>query len=95
MAILEHLIRFSDVVTVSLNCDEVNSDQAAFETAGKTAAELVRLAKNAGVGVEIVTVDPRADERLQYIRQRQWQSGRYQAAFYRGFWPRFYPFPQA
>ena len=73
MAILEHLIRFSDVVTVSLNCDEVNSDQAAFETAGKTAAELVRLAKNAGVGVEIVTVDPRADERLQYIRQRLFQ----------------------
>ena len=73
MAILEHLIRYSDVVTVSLNCDRVNSDQAAFETAGRTAAELVRCAKKAGVEVQILNVESQAQEGLQYIRQHLFQ----------------------
>ena len=73
MAILEHLIRFSGVVTVSLNCDEVSSSQAAFETAGKTAAELVRCAKQAGVAVEILTIPSKADSELQFVRSRLFQ----------------------
>ena len=53
MAILEHLIRVSPQVTVSLNCDRVDSKKMAFEKAGDTAAQLVRCAKRAGVEVRI------------------------------------------
>lgn len=73
MAILEHLIHSSDEVTVSLNCDEVNSSQAAFETAGRTAAELIRLAKRSGVRFRIETVPARENEHLAYIRSRLFQ----------------------
>jgi len=73
MAILEHLIRFSGCVTVSLNCDQVNSDHSAFETAGKTAAELVRLAKQAEVAYEIEIIKPELNEKLDYVNQHLFQ----------------------
>ena len=73
MAILEHLVRFSENVTVSLNCDAINSQQAAFEAAGKTAAELVRLAKQAQVPVRIEIVKPELDEKLDYVNQHLFQ----------------------
>ncbi len=56
MAILEHLIKVSPCVTVSLNCDRPDSHLLSFEKAGSTAAELLRCAGRAGVPVEIETV---------------------------------------
>ena len=73
MAILEHLIQYSDVVTVSLNCDKPHSGQAAFETAGNTASELLRLAKKANVPVEIIPVESKAGEEMQYLRAHLFQ----------------------
>ena len=53
LAILEHLIRESPQVTVSLNCDRVDSGRMAFEKAGDTAAQILRCARSAGVEVKI------------------------------------------
>ena len=53
LAILEHLIRCSCDVTVSLNCDMVDSPLLAFEKAGITASQLLSCARKAGVKVEI------------------------------------------
>ena len=55
-AILEHLIKESPQVTVSLTCDRVDSDLPAFEKAAATAAELLRLAQKAGVKAEIIHI---------------------------------------
>ena len=57
-AILEHLIKKSPLVTVSLTCDNVDSDSPAFEKAASTADELLRLAHNAGVKSEIIHMSP-------------------------------------
>ena len=53
MAILEHLIQVSPQVTVGINCDRTASKKMAFEKAGDTAAELVKIAQRAGVEVKI------------------------------------------
>lgn len=68
MAILEHLIRESAHVTVSLNCDCVSSKLMAFEKAGQTAAQIVKCAKQAGVDIQI-TVVPEANASLAPVRQ--------------------------
>ena len=52
-AILEHLIRVSPEVTVSLNCDCAGSNLMAFEKAGHTAQELLRIASQLGIETEI------------------------------------------
>ena len=57
-AILEHLMRRSPLVAVSLTCDSVDTDEPAFEKAAATAAELLRLARQAGVEVEIQHIAP-------------------------------------
>ena len=78
LAILEHLIRVSPNVTVSLNCDRVDSSLLAFEKAGDTASELVRCAKRAGVEVSVEVIaqkaSPLADTR-ERIFQGPIQSG--------------------
>ena len=61
MAILEHFIRCSPHVIVSLNCDRVNSKDMAFEKAGSTAQQLIDCAHRAGVEVHIEYVEPRQD----------------------------------
>ncbi len=61
MAILEHLIRVSPMVTVGLNCDRPNTDTLAFEKAGDTAAQIIKCAKDAGVTVEIEVLPGRQD----------------------------------
>lgn len=61
LAVLEHLIQASPSVTIGLNCDRVNSGAMAFEKAADTAAQLIKCARNAGIGVQIETVSPRAD----------------------------------
>ena len=53
MAIIEHLIACAENVVISLNCDEPNSDDPAFEKAGDTAGQILRSAKKLGVPVEI------------------------------------------
>ena len=57
-AILAHLIAESDSVVVSLNCDCTDSENPAFEKAGETAGELLRIAKAAGVETRILSVQP-------------------------------------
>ena len=74
MAILEHLIRESESVTVSLNCDRAESPLLSFEKAGQTASELIRCAKHAGVEVTVEVI-PEADTPLSYVRGRLFQGG--------------------
>ena len=57
MAILEYLVAASPSVTISLNCDRVDSPLLAFEKAGETAKTLVQAARKAGVEVHIQTLD--------------------------------------
>ena len=56
LAILEHLIKCSPHVTVSLNCDRADSPLLAFEKAGDTASQILRCARHAGVEVQIEIV---------------------------------------
>ena len=57
LAILEHLIVTSPNVTISLNCTCADDKAIAFEKAGKTATELLRYAKRAGVHTQIDIVE--------------------------------------
>ena len=72
LAILEHLIRESPSVTVSLNCDQVDSPLLAFEKAGNTASRIIRIARNAGIEVKIETVKARND-RMACVRNLLFQ----------------------
>ena len=65
MEILAHLIRTSALVTVSLNCDNIDTEQLAFEKAGQTAAALYRCAREAGVAVQVEHVTGREDPLAQ------------------------------
>lgn len=56
LAILEYFIRQDAPVVVSLPCDTPGSTAMAFEKAGATAKELLRLAQKAGIAVQTVTV---------------------------------------
>ncbi len=53
LAILEHLIKVSPDVTVSINCDRIDSPMLAFEKAGDTARQLLQCAERAGVETDI------------------------------------------
>ena len=59
LAILEHLIRESPEVTVSLNCDRAESPLLAFEKAGETASQLIRCAKQAGIPYQVEFAEER------------------------------------
>lgn len=59
MAILSYLIEKSPNVTISLHCDAPGSRKLAFEKAGETAAQIYRIAKRAGVPIEIKTPQPK------------------------------------
>lgn len=72
MAIVEHLIRVSPEVTVSLNCDEADSGQMAFEKAGATAGQLVRAAQRLGVPVRVEMIAERQDA-LHLLREHLYQ----------------------
>ena len=62
MAILEHLIQNSPSVTISMNCDKVDSKLLAFEKAGDTASQLLRIAQRAGQEVQIERIPARHTE---------------------------------
>ena len=72
MAILEHLIRVSPHVTISMNCDKIESKLLAFEKAADTAAQILRIARRAGQEVEIEMI-PARDCRLSSVRSRLFQ----------------------
>ena len=59
MAILEHLIQNSPSVTISMNCDKVDSVLLAFEKAGDTASQIIRMAKSAGQEVRVERIPAR------------------------------------
>ena len=72
LAIIEHLIKVSPSVTVSLNCDRVDSPLLAFEKAGSTASQLVQCARRAGVEVKIEVV-PQQALPLTPVREKLFQ----------------------
>ncbi len=72
MAILEHLIHVSSHVTVCLNCDVPGSHAMAFEKAGATAVELLRMAQNLGVACEVKQL-PQRNDPLQQLRSTLFQ----------------------
>lgn len=57
-AIVEHLILNSPHVTVSLTCDTPGSPALAFDRAGKTAADLLSLARINGIEIKVEIVQP-------------------------------------
>ena len=71
MAVLEHLIRVCPRVTVSLNCDKADTATLAFEKAGQTAAELLRIARR--LGVEVKTEIIPSVSKLDYLRKHLFQ----------------------
>ena len=68
MAVLEHIIASGTDITVSLNCDRIDSSGLAFEKAGYTASQLYQLAKRREIPVQIRTIQSREDQ-LQLLRQ--------------------------
>lgn len=57
-AILEHLIKCGAPVVISINCDSPASIDPAFEKAGKTALELLQIAKRWNIPVQQEIVQP-------------------------------------
>ncbi len=53
LAVIEHLIRVSPEITISLNCDCADSPLLAFEKAGQTARQILNCARRAGVRVQV------------------------------------------
>lgn len=72
LAIIEHLIKVSPNVTVSLNCDRLDSPLLAFEKAGSTAQEIYRCAQRAGVEIQIEVIPERKDS-LGTVREKLFQ----------------------
>lgn len=58
MAVLSYLIENAPNVTISLHCDTLGSRKLAFEKAGETASQIYRIAKNAGIPIEIINISP-------------------------------------
>lgn len=72
LAILEHLMKVSPSVTVSLNCDRVDSPLLAFEKAGATARELLQCARRAGVETRLEFLPGNATP-LSCVREKLFQ----------------------
>ena len=81
MAVLEHLIRVCPRVTVSLNCDKPDTAALAFEKAGQTALELLKIARRLGVEAEIEYVGQEQSLPLGYMRSHLFQ-GRIEPQFH-------------
>ena len=56
-AIIKNMIAGSAQVVISLNCDRVDSKNPAFEKAGDTAGQLIRIAQDLGVKTEIKRIE--------------------------------------
>lgn len=71
LEILSCLLRSSPCVTISLSCDQVRSKTTGFELAGRTAGILLRLAAEAGVQAQVISLpDPEAETPLGQMRMR-------------------------
>lgn len=68
MAILEHLIASDTHVVISMNCNEPDSRDPAWEKAGKTTAEIIRYATKHGIQISYIKTDP-LDGPLQGLGQ--------------------------
>ena len=68
-AILKHLIAESANVVISLNCDRTDSDDPAFEKAGQTAGELLRIARELAVETNILQI-PVEESNLSKVRAK-------------------------
>ena len=72
LAIIEHLIRVSTSVTVSLNCDVADSRLLAFEKAGETARQLIQCAHRSGVDVQVEII-PEKQTPMRPVREKLFQ----------------------
>lgn len=72
LAILEHLIRVSPSVTVSMNCDGIASSLLAFEKPGDTASQILKCAQNAGVEVKMEVIPGQCPE-MEPLRETLFQ----------------------
>ena len=61
LAILEHIIKESPNVVISMTCDRPDSTLVAFEKAGETAGELLKIAKRYSIKTNIRNLQPRQD----------------------------------
>ena len=68
LAIIEHLIRNSPNVTISLNCDCADTRNVSFEKASETAATLIQIANKWNIPLVIQNVEPRGDK-LAIVRR--------------------------
>ena len=68
MYILQHMARTSEHVVVSLVCDAVGSKAMAFETAGQTAAEIMRFVAAEHIPTEVIYLAP-DDTELSPVRE--------------------------
>ena len=55
LSIVAHLLEHSQNVTISINCDRLDTDDVAFEKAAETAKEILLLAKKAGIAYSVET----------------------------------------
>lgn len=72
MNIIQQLIRKSENVTVSFTCDEISSEDMAFEKAGQTASELMLFAKREGIQTQVIYI-PEDTDALSYVRRYLFQ----------------------
>lgn len=72
MAVLAYLIENAPHVVISLHCDTPGSRKLAFEKAGQTAAQIHRIAANAGVPIEIKKITPK-NQRFMPVCERLFQ----------------------
>ncbi len=72
LAVTEHLIKTSPCVTISLNCDRMDSPLLAFEKAGETAKAIFQCASRAGVEVQVELIEEQASC-LREVREKLFQ----------------------
>lgn len=72
MEVIGYLIRMAPDVTVSLNCDRIDSPMLAFEKAGATAKEIYQIAKKYGIEVCVEYVQE-TDGNLKLLRGNLFQ----------------------
>lgn len=72
LAIIEYLMDVSPSVTVSLNCDRVDSSLLSFEKAGDTASQLLQCARRVGAEVKIEVI-PERQLPLNTVREKLFQ----------------------
>ena len=72
LAIIEHLIKVSPEVYISLNCDRIDSQLLAFEKAGATAREIYQCASRAGIEIRVEYI-PQKETPLLPVREKLFQ----------------------